>query len=96
VQECVNNVVRHSGARAASVTLRRDAGWLRLRVADDGRGFTPEAVAHSRERGGGFGLLNLQDLTRLLGGQLEITTAPGEGTVVTVNIPTPDSLERKL
>jgi signal transduction histidine kinase len=80
-QESLNNVRRHSHAAHVSMTLRRDAaGWV-LTVADDGNGFDPQG-----ERSG-HGLLGMEERARLLGGSLEIESAPGAGTTVRLRLP---------
>lgn len=81
VQECVNNILKHSGASTASVTARRSPSQLLITVQDDGRGFAPAAGSHPPGRGG-FGLLGMQERVTLLGGRLDIRSAPGEGTTV--------------
>ncbi|MGW0598826.1 sensor histidine kinase [Streptomyces sp. NPDC002776] len=79
-QEALTNVRRHADARRVSVVLTFGADSARLVVADDGRGFRPGAVT-------GFGLLGIQERTRLVGGTVEIDSAPGAGTRITVEVP---------
>jgi signal transduction histidine kinase len=75
-QESLNNVRRHSQAAHVNMALRRDAaGWM-LTVTDDGAGFDP-----SGDRSG-HGLLGMEERARLLGGSVEIDSAPGAGTTV--------------
>lgn len=87
VQEGINNVLKHSGASAARVTVRRGAADLEVTVEDDGRGFAPEP----REDGAarlGLGLVGLSERARMLGGRLVVRSAPGRGTTVRLNIRT--------
>lgn len=93
VQESVNNVVKHSGATAASVRVTRHARRVELIVSDNGRGFDPEAAAandggsppeQQPRAAGGFGLIGIAERVRILGGQLAIRSAPGQGTTLTV------------
>ena len=84
-EEAVRNAVRHGGARQLRVSVRIDDDALALRVADDGRGFVPEEAAG--EASGHLGLLGMRERTRLLGGRLEVTSAPGRGTVVEATFP---------
>lgn len=80
VQEGVNNVIKHSAARQARVTLTRSDDWVRLVVADDGRGGdAPE----------GFGLAGIAERVHLLGGTHELHSEPGGGTTLVVRIPVP-------
>jgi signal transduction histidine kinase/ligand-binding sensor domain-containing protein len=87
VQEAINNVLKHSGASAARVTVRRSASELEVTVEDDGRGFTPG----TREGGAarrGLGLVGLAERARILGGKLVVRSAPGRGTTVRLTIRT--------
>lgn len=81
-QEALQNAVRH--AAAARVMLRLEAlpGRIRLTVEDDGRGFPIEEAADGR-----FGLLGMRERARLLGGSLQIESAPGAGTRITAEVP---------
>ena len=80
VQEALQNVFRHSGAKSAVVTVRQDDGSLFLSVEDDGCGFDPEKTR-------GLGMLGMEERVRQLGGQFEIQSAPGKGTVLHVMLP---------
>jgi signal transduction histidine kinase len=80
-REALSNVSRHAGAATCRVSLYRAAEGVVLEVDDDGRGFDPAHPA------GGQGLRNLRERAAALGGQTEITSAPGEGTMVRVTIP---------
>ena len=63
-----------------------------LSIQDDGTGFDPHAAPNDR-RNGGFGLIGMQERARLLGGQLEVTSAPDEGTRIDVCVPAPQRSE---
>ena len=83
-QESLNNVARHAGVPAASITLRQiDAGLL-LAVRDQGIGFDPE---HSRERTH-LGLASMRERVWLVNGTLDIESGPGQGTTVIAWVPT--------
>jgi signal transduction histidine kinase len=82
VQEAVHNVVKHSGARAASVRLSRLDGTLDLQIADAGRGFGPNE--HERT---GLGLVSMRERVHYAGGELAVHSAPGRGTRIAVRIP---------
>ncbi len=84
VQEAVRNTVRHAGARHVEVTVEFAPHGLRLEVADDGRGFVR---AGGELAAGHLGLLGMTERARLLGGSLDVRTAPGAGTVVEASIP---------
>jgi signal transduction histidine kinase len=82
VQEALTNVARHAGVREAVVRLWADADWLGLQVEDRGAGFDPRAVA-----GPSAGLSGMRERAQLLGGHLEVESAPGQGTRVTAGLP---------
>lgn len=86
VQEAVNNVVRHSGARTAAVQVRRVGPSIAVRIQDDGRGFALGRDATGRLTQG-FGLSGIAERVRILGGQVEIETAPGRGTRIAFSTP---------
>jgi signal transduction histidine kinase/ligand-binding sensor domain-containing protein len=86
VQESVNNVIKHSQATHASVTVRRAIHELRLIVRDNGNGFTPVETTIGGARGG-FGLIGIAERARLLQGSAKVQSAPGQGTVITIEIP---------
>jgi signal transduction histidine kinase/DNA-binding NarL/FixJ family response regulator len=77
VQEAVTNVRLHAAADTITVSIECDRD-LRLTVADDGKGFDPEAV----ERSAGMGLDHMRERAQALGGLVEIESAPGRGTEV--------------
>ena len=80
VQESLNNVARHSGARRVWIVLDGVGPGLELRVFDDGRGFDP-AVAQAL---GHFGLMGMRERALRIGADLLIETRPGAGTTVRV------------
>jgi two-component system, NarL family, sensor kinase len=86
-QEALTNIRKHAGPAAATVTLRREAGGVRLTIDDTGAGFDPAAVAAGPT--GGFGLTGMRERAHLLAGRLEISSAPGHGARVEVTAPIP-------
>ena len=85
VQEAVRNVVTHAGATVVRVRAGSDAARVWADVVDDGRGFDVDA-ARQAARGGHVGLLGLADLAREGGGRMSITSSPGQGTTVHVEV----------
>jgi len=81
LQEALTNARRHSGARNVEVRLRTEGETVLAGVIDDGRGFDP---ASSRA---GVGLSAMRERVEALGGNFEVGSRPGEGTEVTVRIP---------
>jgi signal transduction histidine kinase len=86
VQEALNNVARHSGAKEAWVTVEEQAGSLSLEIRDDGTGFVvgPE---NSRVAGQGIGLMGMRERAEHLKGSFYIRSSPHGGTVVSVHVP---------
>ncbi len=93
VQEGVNNILKHSQATEAGVTVRRDPDGLRLTIRDNGRGFTPGAAKTDSPRAG-LGLIGVTERAQLLGGKPVIHSAPGQGTMIGVKIALPDQTVR--
>jgi two-component system NarL family sensor kinase len=81
-QELASNLAQHAGATRAELSLTEHAGWLELRVEDNGRGFDLTQALPP-----GLGLRALRDRTQLLNGELALTSAPGQGTQVTIRVP---------
>lgn len=82
-QEAVRNVARHSRAARMSLTVRREGDRVVLEVVDDGVGYARDVVVPEVH----FGLRAAGSLVREHGGTLEVESAPGEGTVVRMEVP---------
>lgn len=86
VQEMFNNIGRHSGAERAWVRLSDAGEWIVCEVCDDGVGFdTGKAVV--QPGGHHLGLIGIRERVSVFGGDMEIKTAPGEGTRFRLRIP---------
>ena len=81
LQEALNNVARHSGAKQAWVRLRFLPEALELEVEDHGKGFTPQQTQH------GIGLVAMRERAGLLGGSIEFLRPGENGTLVRLKIP---------
>ncbi len=81
VQEALTNAVSHGQAKRAIVELIEEDRTMTVMVRDDGVGFDPSSATR------GFGLLGMHERVELLGGELSIESAPGEGTKITVKLP---------
>jgi two-component system sensor histidine kinase UhpB len=86
-QEAINNIRRHSGAKAAVITLRRDAGKIYLGIEDDGRGFHAAQDQGEALRLHQWGLVGIQERVELVGGRLAVSSEPGKGTLIQVYAP---------
>ncbi len=84
VQEALHNVVKHSAAKSAQITLKgAEDNTVRLSIMDTGVGFE----VHSATGKGGLGLRSMEERVRFLGGTFQIQSQPGKGTEVLVTIP---------
>jgi signal transduction histidine kinase len=84
IQEALSNVQRHAVATVASVQLTYEQDKLVVAVADNGRGFsTSDAAA----RPGHFGLQGMRERASSLGAELNLTSAPGKGTIIEFAVP---------
>jgi PAS domain S-box-containing protein len=82
--EAITNAGKHAGAKHVSVVVDDSDSGVRLRIADDGKGF--DAASH-RPVPGHIGLVSMRERAELAGGTLKIESAPESGTVVTAWIP---------
>lgn len=87
LQEALSNVRQHSRGSEVRVRLRNDGDGLRLEIRDDGRGFDPQRVAPAADGQSGIGVAGMRERLRLLGGRLELDSAPGGPTVVRALLP---------
>jgi signal transduction histidine kinase len=85
VQECLANVRKHAGASEVDVTVEQAGGRLRLAVQDDGSGFNPAAPGRSEFPR--FGLSTMRERAESIGGAFHLSSAPGQGTRVTIELP---------
>ncbi|MCB0156398.1 MAG: hypothetical protein KDF65_16495, partial [Anaerolineae bacterium] len=94
VQETVNNAIKHAQAKNIIVELRETQEMVYAVVRDDGRGFDIEATMSNYEQRGSLGMINLQERTEAVGGELMMYSAPNEGTTITIRVPK-EKAERK-
>jgi signal transduction histidine kinase len=88
--EAIQNAAKHSGAGTVRVRVDADPDGIGLTVADDGAGFDATRVT------GGTGLTNIRDRLDSVGGSLEVTTAPGRGTVLRIAVPAPALVDGRV
>ena len=86
VQESLTNVHRHSGSKTALIRLEREDNSVRVTVADQGRGMTPERLAAIQSQGTGVGIRGMRERVRHFGGDLVIES-DGSGTKVYATLP---------
>ncbi|MDP8988722.1 MAG: histidine kinase [Acidobacteriota bacterium] len=84
VQEAITNSIKHSGAHNIEVALACSANDLRLSVRDDGRGMER---GESNGRAGHYGMVGLRERASQIGAELDLASAPGQGTKVSLRMP---------
>lgn len=84
VQECLNNIVKHSSAKHAHIEIRKEKSYIEIEVADDGIGFVMHNGQINRT---GIGQSRLQNRVTVMNGTLQIFSAPERGCTVNVQIP---------
>ncbi len=87
IRELLFNVSKHAGVKTAEVKLGYQNGNLQVVISDQGKGFVPELAWADAESRGKFGLITIRERVRHLGGSLDIQSAPGAGTVVSLVLP---------
>ena len=87
-QEAITNAIRHASAETVALELRHEADRLCLSVRDDGVGFDPSVVHEQAGQGASIGLLSMKERVSLLGGELEVNSAPERGTEIRAWFPT--------
>ena len=83
VQEVLNNMIKHSGAKHINILLTKAENLFILALSDDGAGFNMQEKMNN----GGAGLLNLQNRAKLIHAELSINSSSGNGTQVTIKLP---------
>ncbi len=87
LQESLTNCARHAQAKTVRVALSAEGDALSLEIRDDGRGFDASKPARSS-----LGLYGMRERVELLDGRYDMTSAPGQGTVVRILLPLPGNL----
>lgn len=83
IQEILNNIFKHSQAKHIHIMLNANENSFILAFNDDGIGFN----ANDKLNSGGSGLFNLQNRAKLINAQLSIQSTPGNGSVVSIQMP---------
>jgi two-component system NarL family sensor kinase len=87
VQENLNNIVKHSGAKNIAVTMQHTAQAIHIEIKDDGKGFDVEKTLLKTSMEKGIGLSSMVNRTKMIGGTLAINSQPGSGTTVVIDLP---------
>lgn len=87
VQEAVNNALKHAHADNIFIKLRERDSQLTITVLDDGLGFDTADINKDYERRGSYGMINMKERAEIVGGMLNLKSAPGAGTEIQVTVP---------
>jgi signal transduction histidine kinase len=91
IQEALNNVAKHSGATRVGLILGRTPDHVQAIIEDNGRGFDVERVPPAGNANGHLGLLGIQERLGMVGGSLNLESAPARGATLIVRVPIPKS-----
>jgi signal transduction histidine kinase len=87
VRELLQNVIKHARSKRATVRCAVNQDQLVLDVLDPGVGFEVDSISRLPTRHGGFGLFNIRERLKLMGGSIDIHSVIGEGTTVRIHVP---------
>ena len=95
IQESLNNVAKHSGAKRVALVLRRTEEQVQAIIEDDGRGFDARGTSQSGNGSGRLGLLGIQERLGIVGGDFKVESTPDRGATLLVRIPIPKAHEKE-
>jgi two-component system, NarL family, sensor histidine kinase DegS len=84
IQESLNNVVKHARASRAEVIVEFTSEKLKVKIVDNGIGFSPPETTVELMHRGKLGLAGMEERVKLMGGELKIVTGPGQGTTIQI------------
>jgi len=91
-QETLTNIAKHANASTVHVDFRETDGWLELEVRDNGRGISRDEMLKPKS----FGIRGMVERASNLGGKIEISSAPGQGTTLSVRLPLTEGAMRAV
>jgi signal transduction histidine kinase len=94
IQESLNNIAKHSGARRVGLVLGRSADHVHAIIEDDGCGFDPAKTRLAQNGDGRLGLLGIEERLGTVGGSLNVESTPGQGATLFARIPIPRVYEK--
>jgi signal transduction histidine kinase len=87
IQEALNNSLKHSKASLVTVSVACNDHRMTITIADDGIGFDVAQAGAQAGRTGSMGLMSMRERASIIGGSVEIHSAPGQGATVFASIP---------
>ncbi|MBI5668939.1 MAG: GAF domain-containing sensor histidine kinase [Chloroflexi bacterium] len=91
IEEAVGNARKHAEAELISVGLYRQEDVVVVKIADNGKGFDLSKVTNNYDQRGSLGMVNMRERAQLLDATLNIDSAPGQGTTITIIVPIKDA-----
>jgi signal transduction histidine kinase len=85
-QEALNNIVKHADAKNIYVSINYTSNVYTVQINDDGKGFDTAAEGHGRDKQEGSGLRNLRNRAAIIAASVDIQSAPGWGTTITISL----------
>ncbi|MFH1197445.1 MAG: two-component regulator propeller domain-containing protein [bacterium] len=87
IQEGINNIIKHSAAKNAIITIINEDEQIKIKLIDDGNGMSKEFIGNCLKSSVGFGLKGMYERARLLSGNLQIGSGEEKGTTLLITIP---------
>jgi PAS domain S-box-containing protein len=87
VREILFNVIKHAGVSEAEVGIDYQDNQIIVSVRDQGSGFDAGRVSENADTTTGWGLFSIRERLNLFGGRMEVLSAPGDGTIITLMLP---------
>jgi len=87
IQEGATNILKHSEAHNAKLTVVFQKSWVNAELSDDGRGFIPGSMGVGNPKSGAYGLSGLMDRIALVRGEFTVSSTPGLGTTLKTKMP---------
>lgn len=84
VQEAINNILKHADATGALIDISESTGAIKIKIADNGKGFLPKEIKKHQK---GIGLQTIENRVKLLEGSLKFKSLNGQGTVIEIRLP---------
>jgi two-component system sensor histidine kinase DegS len=96
ILEAMNNIRKHANASHVDLVLKFDLEYASVEVADDGQGFDLAGALSDKVAKSSIGLITMKERAEMLGGRMDVTTAPGDGTKIFVTLPISRSSENTM
>ena len=93
-QEALTNIVRHAEAKSVDVTLKNRRKTVLMKIRDNGKSFNVQYVLLAKGKKH-LGVLGMRERVEMVGGTFKIESSPGQGTLVSAEIPFPRATKSK-